>query len=1342
MEMRIGEGTTRVKALVDMYLICASAAISSMENLNFWYNEYNAMKNVSPDGSTLSGLLEKLISSMGDLNLGYKEDNNTNAPDRVSPNEPDFSVWLSNELLLKPENVILLEMQKSYNMYTSYIGNALDARDMILADYAELIGTGALKDILSPDASSEDFHLDEYQIALVRAKALVLYWERKTAIASAVSVYAEELGAGRITEAEGILAWEEARTAYNESLAVYERELASLNTISADIKSQQEKLNSLVQKMQMEEEKLNELNYEYTTNISISAANLEKHYLSDLNIKYDYLVEYYKSLNKSGDDSVYKDVLLYGMLMSISEQREAREQAMDTLINSGVIAILYSTELGRTAPENPDSEIELRIQLAAIDLLYDSTSDELRSYDSAYSSGDWYSKAKGIELSNEEKSSLYGKNLYSQLVKDYENSYKLLIQKQSEFELLSQEEDFDEDRDTFLAEYNYEFYLCRGLLVMYEEYASICPFVMDEIWQNSCNSLFTLLNNYGLDSKTNFLPDVSSICEAISRKQGDFVQNAAQFLLEFDECFFMIPEWLENEIDAWKSSIITFISAYALNAGIQPGKNTVTLQFEFDKLKELYNDTLPQTDADNDEIQRINDIRNNMYNKMIVLIYSINITDFWEKNNIALMNGEKHWRQYLSEEDIEKYDSELAMALTWIDGVFEDSLYYATYYTNRINDAFSIFSQKDMVDPNEEPDFYYRLYSNASSSTDQLFNILQSQFNEIARVARAYELTKMSRSERQAELAILEERLKEQQEVYSSIRDEYLREVESFMALGSSYDTQYSIVKKTFDDTNEKRFEYEKQDAIKRWASTSYINTDNIDLENCQTKLSRARTVLSVLSDLYNGESRRSYEDSVYNTLYSAYEESFSRKLKVLKVTDSILSTASEEYIKNQRLYNEYINSLNRLGYVEQNYENYISPDSRSAWVAKDIITVKNGMLAFSRNGFTLSGVDESKAESLLTFFDSSNDDGQFSMYEEAVRALSRRMAGYFVDPDKFKQWSYARDYLIYSLIKANGDITNLGAYYYGLYEMKSDGSMGGLTVSHRCTAFAAEKKSLYSLLEDYSLIKDFENIYLDEWNRLTNAEKEDLEFYVILTLNSNNGFSKFHTFDVYGTAYNYVNDKYESAKETLKDWTKFAFHASCKDMRDTNKNALDRINSAYNEIIREINAWKRGLMPNLSSIQTNYDAYLKSCEKLAALIGEKTNNQKVEWESINLALTNANGVNEDDINKLHDYWELMQKQERYNKDFTTVSEALMTLLDWTNDKEFETKMALENYWLKSLKSQQTNQNNFQTAINDYIAGIGNIATLRTAAEDAFGNTAAAGKNYLDNDCSTGANSP
>jgi hypothetical protein len=85
MAIRIGEGTTRVQALVDMYLTSASAAMSAKESIQFWHERYNEeeLKTIYPD--------------------------------------------------------ILIEINKLNNMYFLYMDRAIEARDMILENYAGLL---------------------------------------------------------------------------------------------------------------------------------------------------------------------------------------------------------------------------------------------------------------------------------------------------------------------------------------------------------------------------------------------------------------------------------------------------------------------------------------------------------------------------------------------------------------------------------------------------------------------------------------------------------------------------------------------------------------------------------------------------------------------------------------------------------------------------------------------------------------------------------------------------------------------------------------------------------------------------------------------------------------------------------------------------------------------------------------------------------------------------------------------------------------------------------------------------------------------------------------------------
>ena len=1373
MAMRIGEGTTRVKALVDMYLICASAAISAMESVQFWQGQYK--------GSNMA-----------------------------NPKETNFYAWLLGEQT-KTNNSTLVEMKKSYDMYVSYMEKALDARDRILADYAELLGTGALKDILSPDASSEDFCLDEYQIALVRAKALVLYWERKTSIAEAVMVYAEEFTAGRMTEAEGRRAWEEAKNAYNASLVVYETELRKLNEAGEDIKQQQEILHNLTQEMLKEEEKLNRLNSDYTALVAVLAINRENYFLLDFNTKYDYLVEEYKAFQITGYDSVYRKALEYGMMWGISEQKETAKDVLNVLINGNGAGMPSLAELLNNVLRNAASEIDLKIRLAAIDLFADNYNGQLRSSNSVYSGADWYAKVKKIDLSEDEKSALSAEKLKDRLVEDYRNSSQALMENRIELELEALFNFLNEDHvsknykyalseacvidmekvsyvygillnlkermtagnkyftendeeneiinfflsggtfftgsEQYLTEYFDEYNFCLSLLELFNEYTDINSFSWQEYWQNTCESLTTLFADYNLETAETFLPDAQSICESILEKSGDFLQNAAAFLMDFENCFAMIPQWLEYEISIWRNSIIAYIAAYALYTNIQPEKNSETIAHELENFvleyAELYEQTNAQKYMDDNEAQNINNAFSEIINKILFQNYFSQITVSLEEmlNAAISTENEKHWRQYLIDEYINNNDPAIVMVSSWKEGMLADALFDAVYYTNRINDSFAVYSQRELFGANGDAAVFYDLFLDEISRVGQRFNSLYVQHNEITNSIKTYELSRMSPGATETQLKIHEDALKAQEEVSTALRNIYFQEADKFIIFGSLYDEQYSILKRAYNNTDQKRFEYEKQDAIQSWASTAYINTDHINLENCKTNLLRAQTVLTVLSDIYNGESRRSYNNPEYDALYSQYEQSFKRKIKILEAAEAVLSETAREHINNEIIYSNYQNSLNQLGYIDQNYLNYLSSASRSEWTIKDIISVKDGRLVFSRdNSMTLTGIDSSSAEELNNFFNTmiTYDDERFdiSQFEEALRGLSQRMSVYLANSGKFKQWGLARDYLIYSLIKSNSDVKYLNGLYYGIGEMKNGGLLGNLQIKTGYFYFTSPK-NLSSLINDYDVIANFESLYHNAWRNLSAEERADLEFYVILTLygiNNDNlaGFAKVHTLDVYAAAENYVNGKYSYAKKQSKSKRNIIFHPTSIPgyliMKNINKTALDRIQPVYYGTKDLVDKWINGLKQTLSSVQKNASAYKISCEKLDVLEATNRKGQYIGWEEINNALLCTGKINKNDVSALKIYWEAML--ENSTGEFTSMPDALTAFLRWAKEEEDKNKSSLNTIWIRDAQNQLANENTFRMTVDAYVAGTVNIETLKTAARNAFGENAAAWKNH------------
>jgi len=1177
--IRIGEGTNRVKALIDMYLVSSSAMISSIENIKFWQKQYD-----------------------------FEEKN---------AREPDFSDWLSQEMILSDnenKSDALIEIQKSYNMYLSYKEKSLDVRDKIYENYSELFETGALKDILSPSATSDDFYLDEYQIALIRAKALVQYWERKTSVADAVMAYANELSSGRMTDAEGLKAWEDAKNAYNNSLIVYETELNKLNKLGEDLQKQKEILNNITIEMQKEEDNLNNLYSEYSTLISISSTNIKSYYSKDFNEKYISLVERYKKFQKNGIDSEYYTALEYGLLWEITEQREITEEINNILETNN-------------------------------------------------------------NLSNEEK-----------------------------------------------IEYN-------NIL------SSLSTESQKKQWENICNSLSQLFNNYDLKTETQIIPDVNLVCLAIINKPGDLAENTSQFLMDFDNCFPAIHTWLQYEIDKWKEALINYVSTYALNKNIQPELNTSELADLYYDLSEEYNNlyqyaiTYEQSteDYDNNVIDRINNEFKNIYNNFKKLDYMNKLNELYELMKSTSLNNDTHWRQYLLNNNI---DPALTMVSSWKDGILADALYYATYYTNRINDSLNIYSNIDKYNNNKNAEQLYYSYSKEIETINNNYSLLVSKYDEISNAGKLLALSELSSNDLNTKLSKTKEAIDNKEKTINTFSDKYYKETQIFLNIGSEYDNQYNKLIIAYNNTDQKRFEYEKQDAIQRWASTSYINTDNIDPDSCRANLLKAQTVLNVLSDILNNNN--SNDDPKYNALYAAYEQSFINKFKIIEVYNTLSSKYIQEMSNNEEIYQDYRKYLFQLG-IDFNYNNYSLPESKENWKIENIITVKNGLLAFSRDeSMNIIGVNSTAVTLVEDFFNNTKSvDGEYikiTDYEKALRDLSQRLTEYFKDPKKFEQWSYARNYLLLSLKNANDDIALLNNFSVE-GELSENGSIGSEYIKLNPLE---QSITLYSYMND-NYFKNNLSLFENEWNKLSEEEKADLEFYIILTLTTGNeyfyGFRDFYTYQAYLHADKKTMALYKEAQTIINTWLINPVFFLWFEPRDINKNTNNRIQIPLEEAYKNKNRWINELNSNLSSINYYSNYYKTSIDKLNILEVKKTDGSKITWDDINSSLSDAN-IKSEDIAIIKNCWETMQKNSA-NTAYKSIFEALSALSKWANDEEYNAKNNLESSLSADIKNQKTNEDKFLSIVDDYFKGTKDIKAVKTAAENAYGNNSVSAKNYF-----------
>jgi len=1235
--IRIGEGTNRVKALIDMYLISSSAAVSSIENIKYWQNQYGFDEKDTRDTDFSDWISGEITNLWKPLETAYLQDANYNvdnnnystllqvqkiiAGEMTLSEQIAFSRNINSTYFNKNKFDALVEIQNSYNMYLSYIRKSLDIRDKIYENYAELFGTGALKDILSSGVSSDDFYLDEYQIALIRAKALVLYWERKTSIADAVMVYAGELTSGRMTEAEGIRAWEEAKAAYNYSLSVYETELSNLNKIGNNLQEQQKILNNMSLLLQKEEEKLNNLYSDYSSLVYISGGNSGNLLSSDFNIKYNNLVKKYKEYITTGTNSVYFKALEYGLLWEIAEQRETKEKILNILNTNNNLTMEQITELN-------------------------------------------------------------------------------------------------------------------------DELITLSPNFQNELWENNCNSLSALLNDYNLNTGINMLPDVHSICLAIINKPGNFSENTAKFLTDFDNCFSSIHNWLRYEIDNWKNAIINYITTFAFRSNIQPTNNSTKLADTYNNLLVEYSSFLENaatfdfSAVDDDVIDQMNNEYKNICNELRMVDYAIRISESWEtmKSIKSTENG-INWRQYLLDSYINDKDPSIEMVLSWEEGILADALYLASYYTNRINDSLNIYSQKDRYNSAENAERLFNIYSDEIRHIFFDFNSLNSKYDEITKIAKLIEFSTLSQNDINNKLLVAEENLRKQEEAVNLSRNNYDKEARVFLNIGTQYDNQYKILKIAYDNTDQKRFEYEKQDAIQRWASTSYTNTDNIDYAGCKANLLKAQTVLNVLSDISNNKNNSSNNNPEYEALYSAYEQCFSNKIKVLEAYEKLASAYSKEIMNNENIHQEYQNILFNLG-IDFNYNNYDLPESKSEWKIENIITINNGRLAFSRNeSMNIIGLSSTEAIPIINFFNKAESvNGEYvkiTGYEEALRGLSQRLPVYFNDQNKAKQWSYARNYLLLSLKNANTDLNIFDNYLSIGGELIERGALG----SEYIKLNPLEKVTyLSSYMEDNYFYNSY-TLFQNEWNSLSDEEKADLEFYVIMTLTTGNdyfsGFKEMYTYHAHQYAEDVTQSLVRDANIAVNLWLINPVFYIWFEPREINKNANNRIKTSRQEIFNIVNRWTNELNNNLLSINNLSALYDESCQKINAFEGIKTDASNIVWNDLESSLLTAN-IKSEDIIVIKNCWEAIQ-QNTANTAYKDIFDAFKAMLNWTNDKLYYAKSNLETRFSTDINNQKILNDNFLSVVNDYFNGTADIKTVRTAANNAFNKNTVSIKSYFDN---------
>jgi phage host-nuclease inhibitor protein Gam len=660
-------------------------------------------------------------------------------------------------------------------------------------------------------------------------------------------------------------------------------------------------------------------------------------------------------------------------------------------------------------------------------------------------------------------------------------------------------------------------------------------------------------------------------------------------------------------------------------------------------------------------------------------------------------------------------------------------------------------------------------YSTEYSQYHYSLSRLKAEQQEVGRLGAAIAGYKGDESLK-AELNSLAAEIAKKQADYQQKAGEYAATAEAFAAKGAVYENLYRIAKTRYERLEEARQTYEQEDAIRRWASTSYLGTDDTvglnyrgpaaELAYTQERKNRASIALKALQDLYSSTATsRPYKDDTYNALYQEYQASFDRMMLTLKAQDAVQGELAKEYKKNGELYQNYTNNLYAHPISYADYE--LKTDTKDAsW--KDLLQIDaEGNLRLNyRSDFTLHTIDAAELAELKNYFETQEKIDQDTMpstaYERQMRQWAERMAGYNLgNLNTFTNWALARDYLVDQLIKKNYN--------------KDQGTFAAL-VSELETAEGLQK-NIGSMHCRWNYVEDVMKQYRDgplaqrrkdAYDSLSDQQKKDLEFLLIMNELGDGG-----TFDIQkACTYASVLLEYQNMDDNFSQWIKdeinegigwhlsamaafaaaglfspwmipfgIAFEAraivcfyNADQWQQTKDVEITRQLKTYKDLN---NSGAINLNKKIANMKQAYADYQSSSNRIAILEGKKASGESFTWTDLEQALKASGKVSGEELRKLKGYWEASALAG--SGEITNVSEALAKLSSWGRSTRDDAKRKLNTRWEDDETVRQAAQQQYRDTLEAYIAGKASKADLDTAARAAYGDDAASQKTHLSN---------
>lgn len=863
------------------------------------------------------------------------------------------------------------------------------------------------------------------------------------------------------------------------------------------------------------------------------------------------------------------------------------------------------------------------------------------------------------------------------------------------------------------------------------------------------------------------------------------------------------PSWVAENLCAWQQSVSAYLAALALSRREPPpvasSELAATLERNRAASAELEDILRTASDEGADARARLSLLADERGRALLVeasglramLSFSLEYERLRDQSAAAVASSTMQWRQYLALPTVLEATGAMgsdspAPASSWLEGCLADLAEAAADRSAALRSAFAtwgstlaaddpdalrlyVITQKYMENPEAsfdqndaweaEPELFSRrdaLYASYAG-----IGIRRSQDRSaFASAAAAFDIAS-DRGALRDRVGLAAGDIAVARAAYDGAMADYASTGAVLAAAGASYDEAYTRAS-SLDATRETaRARYERLDAVRRWASTSYLAVDEpgdgpgdgpgsgyrgptAELVYAQQGLARANAALAALRGLYqDGDDGEAYGDQEFRSLYEQYRAGYSRMMLVAKARDVLGYALQDERATNASAWEAYRGALATLetGRPSEAWYPYLAIDA-------------GGMLrlAHDDSGVVAGAATSDAIEAYLS-----------DSLDQTIEGLSAWMSATGFDEGRARTWGLARDHIVSAMASSSAGFASLVSTPASAVD---DSLLGG----HRFTLLG---QPLSEILTDYrsgQLGLERKAAY----EQMHGDERRWFETYLALQVvgamkrpvgADGSGAETFDAFSNWSTRAEYQRLESVAASElrvceigTKTSAASYAgfiaaaavagaffvtawlvpgllaaagvayaaiigFSLSASDINATRSVYAASMNDVQRQTSLNVALMTAG-MRELASAHT---AYTESCDRLARLSAEGDQTQPVTGAIIADALRRTGRMGGQDAAAVADLY--AQFCAATGVEYTRADEALAGLSDWTRARNQEALLATDDHYALDAAAASAAQDRYRAVYTAYLSGQASTNDLQ-AAIAAFGPEALSVRRY------------